>query len=72
MTNKKLTQTRKRHLKLYHRFLKLKGDDLTNDIKRALKTSNTLYYDRIAEEEGWSTDHVRRVCNTMIKENPKD
>lgn len=63
MTKKRITQTRKRHLRIYKKFIALrKASD------HPLKTSNTAFYEILAEEEGYDSETIRKMCNKLSRE----
>lgn len=55
-------RTDERHLRWYNRFIELRNAD--QDKKY---TSNYKYYDKIAEEEKYDSDTIRRACNRLSK-----
>lgn len=69
MNKTRVTQTKKRHLKIYNLFLQYRKDYVekngTDGIK---KVSNSYFYDMVADEEGWDSEFVRKVCNKLSKE----
>jgi hypothetical protein len=64
MSRNYTTQVRKRHIRIYKIFLALRKADGA----RAANISNTDYYETIAEQEGWDSHTIRKICNNMSKE----
>jgi hypothetical protein len=61
------TKTRKRHEEIYDEYLRLLGEFKAKYKEDTCSMSKKWIYTQVAENLGWSSDHVYHVVNKMIK-----